>query len=128
MKATKQIAATQKGSGGFFARKRNARRVAAALPGGAKITNDRLGAAAGAGLSSLQAERHRVPLKHEVRPDVNGAYFKTYREERGSFLNKFKPSFANMPEKFEARANSLGYSIEEPEKLVSVPWLGLHGG
>jgi hypothetical protein len=69
----------------------------------------------------------RVPLKHEVRPDVNGAYFKTFREEQASFLNKLKPSFSNMPEKFESRANALGYSIEHPEKLVPVSWLGLHG-
>jgi len=68
-----------------------------------------------------------VELKHEVRPDVNAAYFETHRSEQGSLLNRLKPSFANMPEKFEARANALGYSIEEPERLVPVSWLGLHG-
>lgn len=69
----------------------------------------------------------RVELKHEVRPDVNAKYFETFREEQRSLINRLKPSFANMPEKFEARANALGYSIEEPEKLLPVPWLGLHG-
>jgi hypothetical protein len=69
----------------------------------------------------------RVELKHEVRPDVNAKYFETFREEQRSLLNRLKPTFAKMPEKFEARANALGYSIGEPEKLLPVPWLGLHG-
>lgn len=69
----------------------------------------------------------RVELKHEVRVDVNGNYFKTFREERESLLHRLKPAFSGMPAKFEARANALGYSIEEPEKLLPVSWLGLHG-
>ncbi len=63
----------------------------------------------------------RVELKHEVRPNVNGAYFYTFHSEQASLLNKLKPSFAGMPGKFESRANALGYSIEEPEKLLPRP-------
>ena len=69
----------------------------------------------------------RVELKHEIRLAVNQAYFETYRAEQASLVNPLKPPFTGVPAKFEAQANALGYSIVEPEKLLPVPWLGLHG-
>jgi len=69
----------------------------------------------------------RIAIAHEIRPEVNAKYFATYREEQASLRHRWRLSFSRMPEKFEPRANALGYSIMEPEKLLPLPWLGFHG-
>jgi hypothetical protein len=69
----------------------------------------------------------RILITHQVRTDVNANYFETYRSEASSLVQRLRPSFSRMPEKFEPRANALGYSIVAPETLHPVPWLGFHG-
>jgi len=68
-----------------------------------------------------------VPLTHQIRPDVNTRYFDTHRAEQAGWLNRLRPSRSGMARKFEARTRALGYSLEAPETLHPVPWLGLHG-
>ncbi len=61
-----------------------------------------------------------MPLRQEVRRDVNHRYFAMWDRDRrrlpGRLLLRFGPSL-------EARANRFGYSLLDPHRLLPVPWL-----
>ncbi len=62
-----------------------------------------------------------VKVTHAIRQDVNDKYFAMWDADR---RNLFKRLFRGIPGDSEAKANRFGYSIEDPLRLLPVPWLG----
>lgn len=67
-----------------------------------------------------------IPLTHAVRPDVNGKYFARQASEEARLVNRLNPLRRRLT-RFEARANAVGYSLTEPERLREMLWLGVRG-
>ena len=55
------------------------------------------------------------PGDEEIRPQVNAAYFAKWRADRQRLWHRLS---WRWPERLEARANRLGYSLLEPERLL----------
>jgi hypothetical protein len=65
-----------------------------------------------------------VRINQQVMPDVNSRYFKRWqRDVHNPIKNKFF-GFARLGKKYEERARAFGYSINDPEVLLPVDWLG----
>lgn len=64
-----------------------------------------------------------VPLKHDVRSDVNERYFSMWENELKASENRI---IGKLPKDIEARANKFGYSINHYNNLRPVSWLGAH--
>lgn len=68
-------------------------------------------------------------FQHEVQPNINDRYFALWNSERRSLSKRLFGDFAVLFrkfKKFEKRANTFGYSINTPEDLLPVSWLGPH--
>lgn len=62
-----------------------------------------------------------IEVTHHIRTDVNGKYFAMWDKAQRNFLNRI---FRKIPHEYEARANKLGYSLEDYNSSLPVPWLG----
>ena len=65
-----------------------------------------------------------VKVSHEIRTDINDKYFGMWEKDKKKLWNRL---FRKLPDEFEQRANQFGYSINDYENLIEVPWLGAHG-
>lgn len=64
-----------------------------------------------------------IPLRHEVRPNVNEKYFSAWRSNRQSLLNRLRFPVSS---RLEGRANRFGYSLRNCTNLGEVSFLGAH--
>lgn len=64
-----------------------------------------------------------LPITHDIKPTVNDKYFAIWEESQKKWFNRI---FNRLPKAFEARANKIGYSLEDYRNLPAVPWLGAH--
>lgn len=63
----------------------------------------------------------KIPIQHKVHPDVNSKYFSRWCRDRERPWNRlWFPINADL----EKRANRFGYSINKPEDLLTVSFLG----
>jgi hypothetical protein len=65
---------------------------------------------------------------NEVRPNANDKYFEMWESDRPNVLMELLPDSTTLYsfDEYEKRANSLGYSIDEPKKLLPIGWAGPH--
>lgn len=68
-------------------------------------------------------ELEPVPVRHQVRPDVNVKYFVAWQSYRESLLNRLRFPISNQ---LEERAGAFGYSFRNCANLSHSPVLGAH--
>lgn len=70
-------------------------------------------------------------FQHEVQSNINDKYFALWESDRRSLSKRLFGDFAVLSrefKEFEKRANAFGYSIDTPENLLPISWLGPHNG
>ena len=69
-------------------------------------------------LSSMQLDPFKV--QQQIRPNVNDKYFKEFQQDKKSVLKAIFYHCSGSMNRFEKRANTFGYTVTEPEQLLSV--------
>ena len=68
-------------------------------------------------LMSMGLEPH--PIQHHVRSNANEKYLKQWQQDQQAALTHFFYSWSGQWMKFEQRANAFGYTLVEPNQLLS---------
>ena len=68
-------------------------------------------------LASMDLEP--LQIQHQVRSNVNEKYFKQWQQDQKSILKHLFHSWSGRLMKFEQRANAFGYTLAEPDQLLS---------